>query len=58
MDLYVRIVWMLKKSTIIPICGYCIFEMTLCKRCRYCTMFIVIFVNLKHINVTYSNGPI
>jgi hypothetical protein len=24
----------------------------------YCTMFILIFVNLRQINVTYSYGPI
>jgi hypothetical protein len=27
-------------------------------KCKYCTMFILIFVNFKQIDVTYSYGPI
>jgi len=39
-----------------PKSGYWIFEMALCKGCRNYTMFILIFVNPRKINVTYSYG--
>jgi hypothetical protein len=42
-------------------CAYC-FNFRWCEsyyiKCRYCTMFISIFVNFRQINVTYSYGPI